>query len=242
VDVAVVTNGEGGYKYSTLAIPIYGLDLTDEKVARQYLPGIRKREMMAGGAIVGIRNFFFLDQKDTQYTTDLEQGTAPWDKELVRSRLRTIMENGGYDFVFVMLPVPTTHAHHQGAALLGMEVASKLPAGHRPIVLAASGYKKGQPPVAFSGREGFPLTKVRPGVPPFEFDRTHKFGTNDKLDYNIPVNWLIAEHKSQGTMQLIVNGLDVEQYFYLDFNGEAGVATARTLFERLADSPPLAGR
>src|SRR5262245_2738962 len=53
VDVAVVTNGEGGYKYSDLSVPIYGIDLTDEKVARERLPGIRKKEMIAGGSIVG---------------------------------------------------------------------------------------------------------------------------------------------------------------------------------------------
>src|SRR5690606_36601702 len=29
-DVLTITNAEGGYKYSTLAEPLYGLDLTDE--------------------------------------------------------------------------------------------------------------------------------------------------------------------------------------------------------------------
>ena len=51
VDLALVTNGEGGYKYSTLAESVYGLELTDEKVGRQYLPTIRKQELMAGGKI-----------------------------------------------------------------------------------------------------------------------------------------------------------------------------------------------
>ena len=31
-DVAVITNGEGGFKYSTLSEPIYGLELTEEAV------------------------------------------------------------------------------------------------------------------------------------------------------------------------------------------------------------------
>ena len=35
VDLLLVTNGEGGYKYSTLAEPIYGLELTDEKIGRE---------------------------------------------------------------------------------------------------------------------------------------------------------------------------------------------------------------
>jgi LmbE family N-acetylglucosaminyl deacetylase len=240
VDVAVVTNGEAGFHYSDLAVPIYHLDLTDEKIARQYLPGIRKKEMMAGGAIVGIRNFFFFDQKDEKNTTDLKESIASWDADLVRRRLREILSGDAYDFVFVMLPTATTHGGHQGAALLGLETVSQLPAGHRPVVLAAAGYKKGKPPVAFTGRDELPLTRIRPGAPVFEFDRTQKFGYNNRLDYNIVVNWQIAEHKTQGVMQFNMNGLDVEQYFYLDFNGDAGLAPAKTLFERLAQ--PAAAR
>src|SRR5712691_8335608 len=45
VDLFLVTNGEGGFHYSTLSEPIYGLKLSDEKVGREYLPGIRKREL-----------------------------------------------------------------------------------------------------------------------------------------------------------------------------------------------------
>jgi LmbE family N-acetylglucosaminyl deacetylase len=239
VDVAVVTNGEGGYKYSDLSVPIYGIDLTDEKVARERLPGIRKREMMAGGAIVGIRNYFFFDQKDTEYTTDLEKGTAPWDKDLVRRRLNAILMDGHYDFVFVMLPMTTTHAHHQGAALLGLEAVSKLPAESRPIVLGATGYKRTSPDrVTFTGREGLPLATIKPGAPVFEFDCSRKFGYKNTLDYNMIVNWVIAEHKSQGAMQPLMNGLDVEQYFYFDLNREDGIQKARSLFDRLAQAPP----
>lgn len=239
VDVAVVTNGEGGYKYSDLSIPIYGLDLTDEKVARERLPGIRKKEMIAGGSIVGIRNYFFFDQKDQEYTTDLEQGTAPWDKEMVRGRLRSILTDGRYDFVFVMLPVTTTHAHHQGAALLGLEAVSELPAASRPVVLGTTGYRKSSPDrVSFTGREELPLTRIRPGSPVFEFDRSRKFGYKNQLDYNMIVNWVIAEHKSQGTMQGVMNALDVEQYFYFDLNREEGIQKARALFDRLAQAPP----
>ena len=48
VDLALVTDGSGGFRYSTLAEKVYGVELTDEAVARQYLPTIRKRELMAG--------------------------------------------------------------------------------------------------------------------------------------------------------------------------------------------------
>ena len=39
-DVCVLTNGEGGFKYATLAESIYGLQLTDEDVGRRELAAI----------------------------------------------------------------------------------------------------------------------------------------------------------------------------------------------------------
>src|SRR5258707_12566079 len=46
-DLCVVTNGEGGYRYATLAKPIYGLKLTQDSVGRKGLPGIRKGKARA---------------------------------------------------------------------------------------------------------------------------------------------------------------------------------------------------
>ncbi|MEW6736272.1 MAG: hypothetical protein AB1489_33575, partial [Acidobacteriota bacterium] len=43
-DIAIITNGEGGFKYSTFAEQVYTAELTDEKVGREYLPTIRKHE------------------------------------------------------------------------------------------------------------------------------------------------------------------------------------------------------
>src|SRR4051812_48964753 len=57
-DLVVVTNGEAGFKYSTLAEDIYGAEITDEKVGRELLPTIRKRELMNAGKVIGIRNYF----------------------------------------------------------------------------------------------------------------------------------------------------------------------------------------
>jgi LmbE family N-acetylglucosaminyl deacetylase len=59
VDQCVITNGEGGYKYSTLAESYYNLELTDEKVGRENLPRIRKQELMNAGKIIGMNNIFF---------------------------------------------------------------------------------------------------------------------------------------------------------------------------------------
>src|ERR1700719_318819 len=69
-DQCVITNGEGGYKYSTLAEAYYGLELTDETVGRANLPRIRKQELMNAGKIIGTHNIFFLDQKDAHYGLD----------------------------------------------------------------------------------------------------------------------------------------------------------------------------
>src|SRR5690554_5063429 len=79
VDLALMTNGEGGYTYSTLGNYVYGLELDQEEVGRKYLPGIRKKELMAGGDVVGIRNYFFFDQKDFYYTHDVEETLQKWN-------------------------------------------------------------------------------------------------------------------------------------------------------------------
>src|SRR5438105_15513218 len=54
VDLAVITNGEGGYKYSTLAEPYYHLQLTDENIGRKYLPGILHKELEAACKVLGV--------------------------------------------------------------------------------------------------------------------------------------------------------------------------------------------
>ena len=127
VDLALVTDGAGGYRFSTLAEPIYGLELTDPEIARQYLPAIRKQELMAGGGIIGIRNYFFLEQPDEGRSDDVQEffgGT--WDTTFVKSQLGKIMSEGEYDFVFVHLPVSFFHAHHKVATMLALEVAATM--------------------------------------------------------------------------------------------------------------------
>jgi len=44
--------------------------LTNEKIGRQRLPFIRKNEALNGGKILGVRNYFFLEEKDNGYTKD----------------------------------------------------------------------------------------------------------------------------------------------------------------------------
>lgn len=57
------------------------------------------------------------------------------------------------------------------------------------------------------------------------------------LNYQIVVNWEIAEHKSQGVMQLGMNYGDYEQFFYFALNGKKGLEKTRQLFEQLKIIP-----
>jgi N-acetylglucosamine malate deacetylase 2 len=235
-DLCIITNGEGGYRYSTLAEPIYRLKLTDEAIGRKALPAIRKKEARAGGAIAGISNFFFLDQLDKAYTENVHEVLEKqWDTTFVRRRLAEILSKGHYDFVFVAEPTKTTHGAHQAASLMTLAAVAAMPAGKRPVILATNTYKKGDPPPVYSGRDDFPLARPRPIDPPLEFDLTEPFGFQDKLDYRIIANWVIAEHKSQGIMQKYLNTFDVERYFLFAIDDEAGVARTKALFARLGD-------
>jgi LmbE family N-acetylglucosaminyl deacetylase len=244
VDLVTVTDGSGGYGYSQLAEPIYGLDLTDETVAREHLPAIRKKELEAGGEIIGIRNHFYLDQFDNAYTENVDTILSHvWNVAEVRSRLREIMTNTHYDFVFVHLPIPNFHAHHKSASILALEVTQELPDALRPVVLGcfmgARDAEQDYVPSDYTGLPNYPITRVRTDVPPFIFDRTEKLDPNGRLDYRIVVNWLIAEHKTQGTMQLLVNMGDIERFWFFQANNPTHLARTEEFFARLA-MPALA--
>lgn len=240
VDIALMTNGEGGYKYSTLGNFIYGLELDKEEVGRAYLPEIRKKELMAGGDIVGIRNYFFFDKKDFYYTLDVEETLEKWETESVVSKLTQILKEESYDFVFLMLPFEDFHGHHKAAAVLGLEAISKLPENERPIALQGF-VRRGEDDsgVVFTELEGYPKTKVLDGVT-FEFDRNQTFGFNNRLNYNIISNWVAAEHKSQGTMQLLIQNSTgiIEQYWYVEMNGKEGISKTTLFFEKINSIQP----
>lgn len=236
VDLLLVTNGEGGYKYSTLAESIYGVELTDESVGREHLPAIRKRETMNAGRWIGIRNYFFLDNKDHMYTTNVDTVLRHvWDVAAIKRRIQEVIIAGGYDYIFCLLPTEETHGHHKGSTILALEAVRDLPRGvKRPVVLGASvSGKNDTTSFRFTGLKGYPLTSVRSGMPLAQFDRTQKFGYRDRLDYRIVVNWLIAEHKSQGTMQMLINQGDIENFWFFDMNDPAAAQWTSSLFAQL---------
>ncbi|BDC47877.1 hypothetical protein F183_A01930 [Bryobacterales bacterium F-183] len=203
VDQVIITNGEAGYRYSTLAEKIYGVPLTDESTGRSRLPEIRKKETLSAGRILGIRNHYFLSERDHRFTLDAgETLDDVWNCGRVRETLRGLLERERYDFVFTILPRESTHGHHQAAALLALETIAKLePAEHRPVVLGAEPAADESHAPGFGGLSRFELTRTARPEPEFAFNRRRTFGLNAALRYEIVVNWVIAEHKSQGMFQ-----------------------------------------
>lgn len=232
VELAVITDGAGGYRYSTLSEPIYGLNLTDPEIARTYLPGIRKREVMAGGRYVGIRDYHFLEQPDTGYTTNPDSILSEvWDTDYVLERLKGILSAGNFSFVLTHLPVAATHGHHKSASILAIRAAADL-GKERPVVLGVSIASKSDTTVQrFDGLPNYSETKTTTSEPLWKFDRTHGIGLDGRLNYKIPINWLISEHKSQGTMQQLVDRGDYEVYWLYDENPPDATVRTNRLFE-----------
>ena len=237
VDLALITNGEGGYKYSTLAESIYGIELTDEKVGRENLPRIRKEELMNAGKIVGIRNYFFMDQWDRKYTTDEHDPLdTAWDTGLIMVQLRRILMKTKYDYVFCLLPVPETHGHHKAATILALQSVEQLPEEQKPIVLGVTtSLKSDTARVNFRQFKDYKETAINENAPVFVFDRTVRFGYKNALTYQMIVNWAVAEHKSQGTMKM--NDGDYENFWYFKINSGKGIEKTRLLFEELKKIP-----
>lgn len=224
-DLCVITNGEAGYKYSLFAEDLYGLSLTKETVGRENLPSIRKRELMNGGKYIGIRNYYFLDQTDTYYTLDADSVLEKvWNVPMIQERLQEILAKERYELIVCLLPVPETHGHHKAATILALRAVRTWKKNHNidqtPIVLGCTVTEKNDTArnTVFTGLQNYPETKVTDGKPFVSFDRTQKFGFNNRLDYKTIVNWLIAEHKSQGTMPAAMNRGDLEQFWFFDVN------------------------
>ncbi len=232
VDLALLTNGEGGYRYSTLGNYIYDKELDREEVGRAWLPGIRKKELMAGGDIVGLRNYFFFDEVDRAYTEDPTVPLEEWDTGHITERLEEIIREGQYDFVFTMMPHPGTHGHHKASAILLLRTLQEMDPSERPLAVATTMLgSEEEENMEFRMLEGYPETRLDDTVEPFEFDRTRKFGHENELDYRIIANWVIAEHKTQGTMQQLMNAGVVEQYWYYELNREGGEEKLRVFFD-----------
>eukprot|EP01112_Ceratiomyxa_fruticulosa_P013004 TRINITY_DN3634_c0_g1_i1.p1 TRINITY_DN3634_c0_g1~~TRINITY_DN3634_c0_g1_i1.p1 ORF type:complete len:319 (-),score=62.25 TRINITY_DN3634_c0_g1_i1:51-1007(-) len=131
LDQVVVTNGEGGFKYSELSEPYYKLALSKESVARENLPQIRKQEQLESAKILGVRKCFFLDQKDLKFDINIEPVLSEqWNVNVVTEQIHDIILTGngenGYDLVLVMLPASDCHGHHKASAILALKALHQI--------------------------------------------------------------------------------------------------------------------
>ncbi|RKR81409.1 LmbE family N-acetylglucosaminyl deacetylase [Mucilaginibacter gracilis] len=238
VDILTVTNGEAGYKYSTLAENFYGVELTNEKTGRANLPRIRKREVMNAGNILGVSQYYFLDQLDSHYgINEREPLDTSWDVSMVKTRIKQLLIKNKYDFVFTLLPEPGTHAGHKAATLLALDVISELPEGGRPVVLGGITHNKVDSVFKFSHYANYRNTQTVGDTSMFAVNRLAAFSYKNRVNYKVIVNWEIAEHKSQGVMQMAMNDGDYEQFWYFAISGKAGIEKAAKLFADLKITP-----
>lgn len=236
VDQVVITNGEAGFHYAQLAEKFYGVSLTNEREGRARLPEIRKEETRRAGRILGIRNHYFLDEQDNRFGLDAEEALSHvWNRTRVVEFLTTRLQTEAYDFVFVLLPREDTHGHHKAAALLALEAVSRLSTERRPVVLGAEPARSAHALAEFRGLGSFPTTRTASAAPVFSFDRTRSFGPDGALRYDIVVNWVIAEHKSQGMFQNDYGRHDLERFWLFDQHLADAQARVEALSNALLD-------
>lgn len=211
------------------------MPLSKESTGRSRLPQIRRREVLAAGRILGVRRHYFLNQKDEQFTLDINEALERiWDCSRVRGRLHDLISQQRYDFLLTVLPRPSSHGHHQAATFLALDVVRSLDAGSRPVVLGAEPGQDASAPL-FSGIDSQFWANTSTPAAEFTFDRHHAFGFRNALRYDIVVNWVISEHKSQGMFQ---NDMGRHRYEHF-WSFSIGPDDAAALFRRL-QGPMLA--
>ncbi len=136
----------------------------------------------------------------------------------MRSFLADLLSREKYDAVFTLLPTAETHGHHRAATLLALEAVSRAE-GTRPLILGADARASQGPQLSFAGLPDEPLTRVASQAPTLAFDRNTPFGYRDALNYQIVVNWLIAEHKSQGLFQTDFSQDRFEEFWAFQVSG-----------------------
>jgi LmbE family N-acetylglucosaminyl deacetylase len=237
-DQVTITDGESGYRYATLAETYYGVPLT-RGAGRARLAAIRKEEALRAGKVLGIRRHYFLDQKDLGFDTDAASAeTGNWDRAHIRSFLSGLLANERYDAIFTLLPTAETHGHHRAATVLALETVAALPDGQRPLIFGAEPRSKADPAIAFAEWPAQPLTRTVDPAPVITFNRDSSFGYRNALNYQIVVNWVIAEHKSQGLFQNDYGREEYEQFWLFEASGRDAAHRLERL-ETLLREPAL---
>lgn len=239
VDMAVMTDGGGGFADSQLGAMYYGLPLTDSVTARTHLPMLRKQEILNAGKIMGVRNIYFMEQPDDWYTTDITPYISGknWDIGYIEKRMDRLLAERGYDFIITMVPHAGQHGHHKTSVLMALRALQRYKGPNKPIIIAGSSMSANSKPSDFTMLDGYPETKLKPNAPKFTLNRAFRFKENDKVSYKIVADWVISEYKSQGAIQ--ENGIhrtDMEIYHYYDMNDASGIEKVQKLFDDLANS------
>lgn len=238
VDLAQITDGQGGFHGSELGSVYYGYNLTDSTIGRSELPRIRKKEVMEAGDIMGIRQYYFFDQKDDYYNLDpVPYVTGKnWDIPFVEKKLDQILAAKQYDFIITMFPFAGQHGHHKTAVIMALRALQRYKGAKKPIIIAGSTYKD-EKPEAFTLLDGFPETTIKRNAPAFTIDVATHFGYGKQVSYKTVAQWVIAAYKSQGDMQEndTYKG-DKETFRLFDMNDDASIQKTTEFFTQLNNS------
>lgn len=238
VDLALITDGAGGFNGSELGSMYYGMNLTDSIIGRSELPRIRKKEVMAAGSILGIRQYYFFDQPDDYYNLNpLPYVTGQrWDIPFVEKKLDKILANGRYDYVITMLPYAGQHGHHKTAVIMALRAIQRMQESTRPAIFAGCTYKD-EKPEAYTMLDGFPETTISKTAPSWTLDVATRFGKGRQVSYKTVAQWVIAEYKSQGDMQEndTYKG-NKETFRAFDINNPGAIERIDRLMQQLSSS------
>lgn len=223
-DQVTITDGESGYRYATLAEAYYGVQLTQSGNGRAHLASIRKEEALHAGKVLGVRHHHFLDQRDLGFDTNAAAAeSVNWNHSRIRGFLSDLLTRERYDAVFTLLPTTETHGHHRAATLLALEAVADLPEHDRPLTFGVEPRSKSEGTLTFDGLPETPLTHTVDSAPVVVFDRSTSFGYRSALNYQIVVNWVIAEHKSQGLFQSDYGRHEFEQFWLFTASGKDAI-------------------
>jgi LmbE family N-acetylglucosaminyl deacetylase len=235
VDQLIITDGEAGYHYSSLAEQYYGVKLTDESDGRKQLPRIRREEARRAARVLGIGHQWFLNEKDEHFTLDTREVLEKsWNEDRVRKNILLRLRHGHYTYVLVLLPVADTHGAHKAASLLALEAVKELSATDRPAVLGAQAAKSTTE--TYEPLPQYPITAAATQSVSLHFDREAHFGYRDSLNYQIVVDWVIAEHKSQGLFQNRCRQDRFENFWTFRVGKDLPVDSSE-IFSRMSYSP-----
>jgi hypothetical protein len=106
---------------------------------------------------------------------------------------------GGFALAANFVAFEMIDGAHQAASILTLEAVSQLLVDDRPIVLGTHAAATSEE--TFAALSQFAITQPVNAGPSLHFDRDSRFGYNNSLTYQIVVDWVIAEHKSQGLFQ-----------------------------------------